>query len=157
MKDEIIKAMCKWPLLRLFYAQGGLDAMPIAIRDVKELVTDDIEAKAEKLAKEKLVALLSPIDERMIISFNEREKAVYIGGQRITDPGMLSNLKHEAEAILQFDLWRILNETPKRLAQKALFEDDGKSEVLHVKGRSMLYLLDTQNKILSTLKSYDRK
>ncbi len=153
--------MIRWlstlPFFRDFYRLGGTDAMPIAIKDVKEMVRDDIEAKAEVLAKQKLADLLTVIDERFIITFNAKEKAVYIGGQKVNDPNILQNLKQESEALLNFDLWKILNETPKRLAQKALFEDDGKSEIIHAKGRSMLYLLDTQNRILATLKSYEKK
>lgn len=150
----MIKWLCTLPLLKEIYRQGGIDSFIHARADILETFQGDVEARAQELAKEKLDALLTVVDDRKIISFNAREKAVYIGGERITDPKMLSSLKAEADALLNFDLWQILVETPKRLAQKALFEDDGKSEILHAKGRSMLYLLDTQKNILATLKSY---
>ncbi len=124
--------------------------------DEKILYDFDVEKRAKEIATERLEALLSVIDERKIITFNEKEKSVYIGGVRATAE-QLANLKQEAEAITQFDLWNILNETPKKLAQNALFLDDGKSEIVHAKGRSMLYLLGTQNRILTTLRSYSPK
>ncbi len=150
----MIKWLCTLPLLKEIYRQGGVDSFQHAREDVLEMFDYDVEKRAEELAKEKLEALLAVVDERKIISFSEREKAVYIGGERVTDPKMLSNLKSEADAIVNFDLWQVLTETPKRLAQKALFEDDGKSEILHAKGRSILYMLDTQQKIIKILRSY---
>lgn len=153
--------MIKWlstlPLFKEIYRQGGIDSFPLAHKDITETFQGDIEKRAEELAREKLAKMLSVIDERMIISFSEREKAVYIGGEKITDPQQLLNLKQEAEAMTKFDLWRVLNETPKKLAQNAMFIDDGKIENQLLKGRVMLYFLDTQNKILTTLKSYSQK
>ncbi len=116
----------------------------------------DFDKAVEEKARQMLESLLSTIDERKIITFNDKEKSVYIGGVRATVE-QLANLKQEAEAIVQFDLWNILNETPKKLAQNALFLDDGKSEIVHAKGRSMLYLIGTQNRILTTLRSYNPK
>jgi len=133
--------------------KGSLDAFHKAHADITETFQGDIEKRAKELAKQHIENLLSIIDETKIITFNDKEKSVYIGGIRATAE-QLANLKQEAEAITQFDLWKVINETPKKLAQNALFIDDGKSEIVHTKGRSMLYLLDTQNRILNTLKSY---
>lgn len=137
--------------------QTRIDTFGDAQKDILDTMADDLDKKVEELSKEKLSKLLSVVDERMVISFNEREKAVYIGGQKITDPARLQNMKSEAEAIEQMDIWRVMHETPKRLAQKALFEDDGDSKAVHTKGRAVLYTLDTQQRILSTLKSYSTK
>lgn len=148
--------LCKLPGLNAIYRQGGADSFIHARQDVLDTFIGDVEARAGELAKDKLNALLSAIDERKVISFNSREKSVYIGGERVSDPKILTNLKAEADALVNFDLWQVLSETPKKLAQKALFEDDGKSEILHAKGRSMLYLLDTQKNIIATLRSYGK-
>lgn len=114
-----------------------------------------IEAKTvDELVREKLEKLLSVVDERMIISFSEQMKAVYIGGEQVTDPKRLQALSSEAQALLQMDIWRILNETPKRLAEKAMFVDDGVLANQLLKGRAILYTLDSQNRILQILKSY---
>lgn len=150
----MINWLCTLPLLKVIYRQGGVDSFHHARADILETFQGDVEKRAQEIAKERLASLLTVIDERKVISFNAREKAVYIGGSRITDAKILSSLKAEAEALVNFDLWQVLYETPKRLAQKALFEDDGKSEILHAKGRSMLYLLDTQKNIIATLRSY---
>lgn len=152
----MIPWLCTLPLLNRIYKQGGIDSFIHARADILAMFQGDVEGRATELSKERLDALLTVIDDRMIISFSEKEKAVYIGGKRVTDPGIMQNLKAEAEALAQFDIWKILSETPKRLAQKALFEDDGNSEIVHTKGRSMLYLLDTQEKILATIKSYGK-
>lgn len=150
----MIKWLCTLPFFKEIYRQGGIDSFKHAREDVLEMINADVEKRATEIAHERLQSMLSVVDERKIISFNERERAVYIGGEKVTDPAMLQNLKSEAEALMQFDIWQILHETPKKLAQKALFEDDGKSEIVHTKGRTMLYLLDTQKKILATLRAY---
>lgn len=150
--------MIKWlstlPLLKEIYRQGSIDSFGLAQKDILETMHDDLDKRAEAVAKEKLAKLLSIVDERMIISFSERTKSVYIGGEKIDDPGRLQNLKSEADMLLASDIWKLIIETPKKLAEKAMFEDDGKLENLLLKGRAILYTLDTQKRILATLKSY---
>ncbi len=123
------------------------------LEDAEAEVKKDIEERAEKLAKQKLENMLSIINEQNIITFDKRNKGIYIGGQRMTD-SQLQNLKQEVEALQQFDLWKILNETPKELAKHAMFIDDGNLNNQLLKGRVMLYLLDTQSRILSTIKQF---
>lgn len=134
--------------------EGKIKAFGDAQKDILETMADDLDKRAEELAKEKLSKLLSVVDERMIITFSDREKAVYIGGIKITDPGRLANMKAEAIAIESMDLWKVIHETPKKLAEKAMFVDDGVLENQLLKGRATLFMLDTQKRILSTLKSY---
>ncbi len=101
--------------------------------------------------EEELNKLFSLVDPRLIITFDPKQKAVYIGGVKAEEAQVLA-LKAEAEFILQSDLWKILNETPKELAMRAMFVA-GESIDDMKKGRAMLYLLDTQKKILETLVS----
>jgi len=108
-------------------------------------MTKDIE----ELAQQKLESLLSVIDTKKIISV-DKAGIVYIGGVQ-QDKVVLQNLKQEAEMLLASDLWKILYHTPNALAQKAMFKDEGILENQLIKGRAMLYLLDTQLKVLTTL------
>lgn len=110
--------------------------------------TVDIEGAVRKRMDE----LLSPIDTNKIVAFDKSAGAIIIGGERVDD-SRLANLKSEAEALEQFDLWRLLHETPKELAQRALFVEGDTSDQLR-KGRTMLYTLSTQQRIMDTLKSY---
>ena len=81
---------------------------------------------------------------------------VYIGGEKV-DEGRLLVLKSEAEAFKAMDLYKLMYETPKRLAEKAMFTDDGKLESQLLKGRAILYTLDTQKTILDTFMSVRKK
>lgn len=151
--------MIKWlstlPVFKSVYRQGGIDSFHLAHQDIMETMRDDLDKKAEELSKQKLEKLLSVVDEKLIISFSEKLKAVFIGGERADDARLLS-LKAEAEYFLASDLWKILSETPKELAQRAMFMA-GESIDDMKKGRTMLYTLDTQDRILKTLKSYSQK
>ena len=123
----------------------------LAQKDVLETMRDDIDKQAEELAKKKLNDLLSPSDMKAIVSYNPQQGTIFIGGER-ADDGRLANLKSEAEYIEKTDLWHLLYETPKRLAERAMFNDDGKLENQLLKGRAILYALDTQKTILDTFK-----
>lgn len=130
------------------------DIMIAAQKDLRLTMIDDTEARAKEIANEKLAAMLSIFDPKHIVTFSERTRQVYIGGE-IADAARLGNLKAEAQMITDTNLWQILHETPKKLAQKALFEDDGDSKVVHTKGRAMLYLLSTQENIMSVFLNYN--
>lgn len=108
----------------------------------------DVEGAVDKRMNE----LLSPIDHKRIVTLDSKAGAIYIGGNR-ADEGRLLNLKQEAEALERFDLWGIIHETPKELAQRAMFVAGDSIEEMR-KGRAMLYTLDTQRRILDTFKSY---
>lgn len=149
----MIKLLSTLPILKEIYRQGGIDSFALAQKDILETMRDDLDKKAEELAKEKLNKLLSIVDEKLIISFSERIKAVFVGGEKVDD-ARLQSLKAEADYFLASDLWKLLNETPKRLAEHAMFTDDGKLENQLLKGRVMLYTLDIQVRTLEALKRY---
>ncbi len=134
------------------------DIMRAALEDIKATMIDDVEERAEVLAAKMVDDLFTPCDLRQIVTFevtNPHTKAgiVKIGGNR-ADESQLANLKAEATALKSMAIWQLLIETPNNLAQNALFKDDGDNKVTHTKGRSMLYLLSTQRKIIETLSSY---
>lgn len=145
----------KLPLFKEVYRQGGIDSFSLAQKDVLETMRDDLDKKAEELAKEKLSNLLSPVDLNKIITLDKQKGIVFIGGQRV-DEGRLANLKSEAEALEGFDLWQLLYETPKELAQRAMFIDGDNLDAMK-KGRSILYTLSSQKTIIDVLKSYQSK
>lgn len=103
---------------------------------------------------QRLNDLLSNADLTKIVTFNDQTKKFYIGGKEV-EHGRLQNLKQEAEAYEQFDLYQLLQETPKELAQRAMFiEGDAPKEQL-AKGRTILYTLSTQKKIIEKFKNYN--
>ncbi len=137
------------------FRDASIDAFVKARNDIEESFQGNIEERAEELAKEKLMAMLSIVDERSIVTFNEQQKAVFIGGVRC-EPNQLASLKAEAAYFLHSDLWRILHESPKELAMRAMFVS-GESTADMAKGRSMLYTLATQKRIIDTFNSYSKK
>lgn len=101
---------------------------------------------------ERLNELLSNVDLDKIVSLDKTHGVIYIGGER-ADNGRLTNLKAEAEFLVNSEIWTLLYETPKELAQRAMFVQ-GESLDDMKKGKSILYTLSTQQNIINTLKSY---
>lgn len=99
----------------------------------------------------KINALLSVVDYNSIVSLDKRTGMVYIGGKRV-DEGRLLNLKSEAEFILNSDIWKLVYETPKELAQRQMFVSSESLDDMK-KGKSILYTLSTQKNILDTFKN----
>jgi hypothetical protein len=126
-----------------------------AQKDILETMRDDLDKQAEELAKKKLEALLSPIDETQIVKLDPRTGVVTIGDLR-PEESQINNLRSEAEFFQESDLWKLLYESPKALAQKVMFVDGENIETLR-KGRSMLYTLETQKRIIDIFKSFKRK
>lgn len=109
---------------------------------------------ATKKELESLWKEMSIVDPSAIVTKDQRGM-VFIGGE-IADASRLNNLKAEAEFFLQSDLWKIIFETPKELAHRAIFTE-AESLVDLQKGKSMLFLLQTQKKIVNIFKSYAQK
>lgn len=148
--------MRKWLLDSLLfkwaYRQGGIDSFALAQKDILTTMEDDIELRVQNKANKRFLELLTIIDDREIITTDKRG-GIYIGGEA-ADALKVANLKAEAEFVSQSELWKVLHETPKQLAYKAMFQDDGKVETQLLKGRAILYTLDTQKKVLELLKNY---
>lgn len=102
--------------------------------------------KKNKDLEVELMKLLSPVDTRYIVSVDKQRGLVYIGGEQI-DQNLLNNLRAEAQFFKESHLWKLMYESPKELAQKTLFVD-AESLVDLQKGKTMLYTLDVQKKIL---------
>lgn len=141
--------------LEAIKVQGSMDAFEKAHADIRETMVEDIEDRAKELARVMLDELLTPIDIRKIVSLDKRMGALYIGGER-AEEGRLVGLKSEAEVIEKLELWHLLKETPKELAQREMFVSGNDIEAMK-KGRSMLYTLDTQQRIIDTFKAYQQK
>jgi hypothetical protein len=105
----------------------------------------------KKEVEKRLNDMLSTVDMHKIVTVDSKAGIVYIGGERV-DKMRLNNLRQEAEAISQFELWSLLMETPKELAQRAMFVNSESLDDLK-KGKTILYTIDTQQKIVNTLKN----
>lgn len=112
---------------------------------------EEIRVRSEARAFELLNGLLSNVDLTKIVSLDKLKGIVYIGGKP-ADKGRLTNLKAEAEFFMQSDLRGLLQETPKELAQRAMFVT-GESLDDMKKGKSILYTISTQENILNILTS----
>lgn len=134
--------------------QGGIKAFPLAQKDILETMRDDLDKQAVEIAKQKLGDLLSPVDLQKIVTLDKTNKICYIGAER-ADEGRLANLKAEAEFLTKSDLWGLLHETPKELAQRAMFVEGGLENLQ--KGRSILYTLSTQQNIIEVFRSFQAK
>ena len=99
--------------------------------------------------------LLSNVDLHKVVSYNQKTGLMYIGGRQATKEEIL-NLKSEAEMITSTELWNLIHETPKELAMRSMFVEGENIDNMK-KGRSILYTLSTQKKIIDTLKSYNPK
>ncbi len=137
-----------------FMQRERIEIFAAAQKDMLETLEDDIERRAEEKSNLKLAELLTYPDLNQIVTFEKNQKAIYIGGER-AEGTRLANLKAEAEALTQMEVWRLISETPKQLAHKAMFVS-GESIDEMKKGRAILYMLDTQNRILDVFKSYQQ-
>lgn len=153
--------MKRW-ILESFFADdleaatraGSMDAFAKAHADIRETMADDLERRAEELMHDKLVNLLTVVDDRAVVTFDKRVGAVFIGGER-AEPARLQALKSEAQLVLTSEIWKIIFESPKELAQRAMFLAGESLDDLK-KGRAILYTLDTQKKILDTFAAYQQ-
>lgn len=126
-----------------------------ALSDLKETQKIDIEKRAKELSEETLASLLSPVDFSKVLKEDKQKGLIYLGSEKATDI-QLNNLKAEAEFLLQSQIWKLLNETPKNLAQESLFITSETMVDLQ-KGKTMLYLLSVQNNVINTLRKYTPK
>lgn len=144
------------------YTQGLSDGIQRGIemeeQNSKKLMAQFMDAPVPnvmELVEKELCMMLSVVDMKKVITFDERKGAIFIGGER-AEPSALANLKSEAEFLQKSDIWPLLNASIRRLAEIAMFEKGENIESMQ-KGRSMIYLLSTQNKILDTLASYQQQ
>lgn len=154
IKDWIIKTFFQ-SYQDIWQRQASIDAFKKAHADIMETMADDLDKKAEEVAKKKLNDLLSPVDLTSVVTLNKQIGAIFIGGERVED-GRLTNLKAEAEFIVNSEIWHLLSETPKSLAERAMFINGEGLDDLK-KGRSILYTLASQKNILDTFISYKPK
>ncbi len=101
--------------------------------------------------KDELNKLLSVVDNKLVVSLS-RNGVIHIGGEP-ADQARLANLKAEAEFFEQSDLWKILTHHTRELAQRAMFLEGDSLDHLK-KGRSVLFTLDSQQKVLDILKAF---
>lgn len=156
MKNWILNTFFKKEMDSMFEKakfEGSKDAFKKAREDLEETNVYDTDEKAKVLAKKMLNDLLSVVDESQIMT-KANTGIVFIGGAKVDDV-TLSNLKAEAEFLTNSQIWKLMNETPKELAQRSMFVN-GESLADLQKGKSMLYTLSTQNNILELCMKYGK-
>ncbi len=146
--------MVEWPMFKWAYRLGGIDSFPLASKDIWSTLEDEVDKRAEALSQQKLNKLLSIVDEKAVVSLDMRRGVVFIGGEQ-ADDARLQSLKAEAQYFNSSDLWKILHETPKALAERAMFTAGDSIEDMK-KGRSILYTLSTQKKVIDTFLSVQK-
>ena len=156
MKELIFKIPFIKKALLEAERQGGIKAFPMAQKDVLETMRDDIEEQAQERAEVLLQELLSPVDLRKVVSLDKRAGAVFLGENR-ADEALLHNLQSEADFLLKSEIWQLLYETPKELAQRAMFSEGDNMDAQMKKGRAILYTLSTQKNIVDILSKYKPK
>lgn len=135
--------------------QGSKDAFVKARADLEEMMIETDKEKIEELANAKLASLLSIVDMSKLVKIDKIKKVVYIGDE-VADAIKLSNLKAEAEFMTQSELFKLIHNTPKELAQRAMFVE-GKDLADMQKGKSILYTLSNQQNIIDIFLSYNPK
>lgn len=155
MSNNVLKWLAQTPAFRWAYRLGGIDSFPLASKDIWETMEDEVDKRAEALSQRKLNDLLSVVDQNAVVSLDVRRGMVFIGGEQ-ADESRLQALKAEAEYFASSDLWKILYETPKSLAEKAMFISGESVDDLR-KGRTILYTLSTQKNIVDTFLSFTRR
>ena len=151
--ETLIKRLKNWVLSWDFVRREMYTkVMRDATNDILETFQGDVDKEAQVKAEKILADLLSPIDTKSIASVDKRGGLIYLGTDK-ADPTQLKNLKAEADFLLESHIWKILHETPKELAQKAMFVEGDSLDTLK-KGRSMLYTLQTQKNIVDIFKGY---
>ena len=126
-----------------------------ASKDLEETNEYNTEERAKELMEQRLLALLSIVDMNSIVTVDNQKGFLFIGGDKV-DEGRLANLKAEADFLMESDIWKLLQETPKQLAHKALFVTSESLDDLK-KGKSMLYTLSSQQNIVDILRSFKKK
>ncbi len=107
-------------------------------------------SKIPKDVQAELHKLLSVVDPSLVVSVS-KAGIIHIGGKP-AEQARLANLKAEAEFLAQSDLWKVINQSVRELAQRAMFVEGTTLDFLQ-KGRSVLYTLDSQQKMVDTFKS----
>ncbi len=107
--------------------------------------------KIPKDLEKRLAELLTIVDPERVVRFDKITGKVFIGGKHI-DQARLANLRAEADFFVTSDLWHIITETTKEIAQETMFV---KSESLVdlQKGKTILFTIDSQKKIVDLFKT----
>lgn len=135
---------------RALYIKAFSDAQ----KDLEETNIYNTETKAKAMAEQMLNDMLSNVDLNSIVTA-DKQGLVYIGGVK-ADQGQLANLKSEVEMLETTFLWKLLQETPKELAQRGMFVS-GETLADMQKGKTILYVLSVQKNIVNIFKSYKGK
>lgn len=132
-----------------------IKAFSLAQKDLLETMRDDLDTQAEELAKHKLASLLSVVDPKKVVTIDKTRGILFISGERVDD-SRLASLKSEAEFLHESEIWQLLIHSIRKIAEHAMFVSGDSIDDMK-KGRSVLFTLDSQVKIIDLLRSYAPK
>ena len=148
--EILITLAQKLPIVRSLVEKARAEAFKLAHQDFMSTMDEEIDRRAEILSEKKLANLLSVVDWSQVLSKDSRTGVYYLATEPI-DNASLANLKSEANLIADTELWKILIETPKALAHKAMFIA-GESIDDMKKGRAILHTLSSQETVIDLLR-----
>jgi len=139
------------------YKRGREDEMTDNLSFIKRYEQLKLQ-EIDELADKKLNELLAHVDVSKVVKLEKLSNGggiVYVGGIK-ADEGKLANLKAEADFLEKSDIWAIIYESLKELAQRQMFVSSESLDDMK-KGKSILYTLSVQKNILETFKSFQPK
>lgn len=142
----MMKYILKLNIFKEALRDAEIEAFAKAQKDILETMEDDILRQAKELSLKLLQDLLTPINWSYVVKYNPTNKVLTIGDLPV-EAARLANLRAEAQFIMESDLWKLLNETPRAEAHNSMFV---KGETLDdmKKGKSMLFILKQQQNIV---------
>lgn len=93
--------------------------------------------------------LLSLATIKDVLTYNEKKREIYLDGQ-IIPPNGLNELREEINWLLNSRIWSIINGSVDSQAKQVIFDKSKTNDDL-IAGKSMLYTLDLQRKIIQIL------
>lgn len=104
-----------------------------------------------KLINEMLAHVLNSPNPDLVITVGEKNGLVYLNGEQISDQELF-NLAEETRALETWKVWGIVQNTLSDMARKTMNEKATTYEDM-MSGKLILYALDIQRSILSSIKS----
>lgn len=134
------------------------ELMQRAFNDSRKDYEKEIHLKDEERIQQEALKivdnLLSPVDMTKIVTLDKAQKRLFVGADAV-DNMTLHNLISEVDFLEKSEIWKIMHETPKELATRAMFVS-GETLADMQKGKSILYMLSVQKNILNTIKGYNK-
>lgn len=142
------------------FTQGFGDGYKVGFKHAQETAQKTIEAIREELLKKSNAhtPLLQELDETLILTTGKNEAGqtvLFLGGVEVPS-NQAQQLKVEAAALTNLQLWKVFQETFKNTAYKTMFEKSKSFDDMKT-GKGFLYALDLLNNIVKILQNFKPK